>query len=274
MADGVPITAGVGTTIATDDCGAAGHAQVIKLATSTDGSAALVDVGGLLTSIKTAVELLDNAIAGTEIQADIVAALPAGTNNIGDVDVVTVPAPLSSTGGGTEAAALRVTLANDSTGLVSVDDNAGSLTVDNAGLTELAAAINALNQLDVNIADVTAVADGSSLFRSIDLDETEEEVKATQGIVYGMWVTNTATATRWIKFYNATAANVTVGTTAPVLTIGIPGNSSDDVSGVFTAGGPGINFATAITVAATTGVADSDTGAPGLNEVIVNIGFS
>lgn len=51
-----------------------------------------------------------------------------------DVDITRVPAPLSTTGGGTEAAALRVTLASDSTGLVSVDDNGGSLTVDNAAL--------------------------------------------------------------------------------------------------------------------------------------------
>jgi hypothetical protein len=46
--------------------------------------------------------------------------LPAGTNNIGDVDVLTVPAPLSTTGGGTEATALRVTVANNSTGLLPV----------------------------------------------------------------------------------------------------------------------------------------------------------
>lgn len=38
-----------------------------------------------------------------------------------------------SVGAGTEAAALRVTIATDCTGVVSVDDNAGSLTVDNAG---------------------------------------------------------------------------------------------------------------------------------------------
>jgi len=43
---------------------------------------------------------------------------------------VTVPAPLTTTGGGTEATALRVTIASDSTGLLSVDDNGGSLTVD------------------------------------------------------------------------------------------------------------------------------------------------
>lgn len=42
MADGVPITAGSGTTIATDDCGASGHAQVTKLAIATDGSATLI----------------------------------------------------------------------------------------------------------------------------------------------------------------------------------------------------------------------------------------
>lgn len=59
-------------------------------------------------------------------------ATPAGTNNIGDVDVLTVPAPLSTAGGGTEAAALRVTVATDSTGVLSVDDNGGSLTVDGA----------------------------------------------------------------------------------------------------------------------------------------------
>ncbi len=39
----------------------------------------------------------------------------------------------ATTGGGTETGALRVTLANNSTGLLSVDDNGGSLTVDDGG---------------------------------------------------------------------------------------------------------------------------------------------
>lgn len=52
MADGVPITPGSGTTIATDDCSAAGHAQVVKLAVSADGDATLLtaDANGLKTS--------------------------------------------------------------------------------------------------------------------------------------------------------------------------------------------------------------------------------
>ena len=112
---------------------------------------------------------------------------------------------------------------------------------------------------------------GLSIFRSIDLDETEEEVKATAGTVYGVWATNTATTTRFLKFFNATAANVAVGTTTPVITIALPGNATDDISASFNVGGLGIAFATAITVAATTGVADNDTGAPGANEVLVNV---
>lgn len=115
-------------------------------------------------------------------------------------------------------------------------------------------------------------AGGCSTHRSIDLDEgTLEVVKNSPGSVYGMWVSNLATTTRFIKFYDATSG--TAGTGTPVMTIPIPGNSTDDVTGAFNNGGLGIAFATGICVGATTGVADNDTGAPGGNEVIVNIFF-
>jgi hypothetical protein len=71
-------------------------------------------------------------------------ALPTGSNSIGDIgtitNVVSVDdnsgsltidnSTLSVTGGGVEASALRVTLANNSTGVLSIDDNGGSITVD------------------------------------------------------------------------------------------------------------------------------------------------
>jgi hypothetical protein len=128
--------------------------------------------------------------------------------------------------------------------------------------------ISTANPLPVRVLPVAA--DGCSIFRSIDLDETEEEVKGTAGTVYGIIFSNLATATRFLKFYNATAASVTVGTTTPVLTIPLPGNATDDISG-FHSIPQGIKFDTAITVAATTGLADNDTGAPGASEVIVNV---
>ena len=45
-------------------------------------------------AIKTAVEIIDNAIAGSEMQVDVITlpSLPAGSNNIGDVDVLSLPA--------------------------------------------------------------------------------------------------------------------------------------------------------------------------------------
>jgi hypothetical protein len=71
---------------------------------------------------------------------NINATLEAATVNIGDVDILTVPAPLNLTGGGAESSALRVTLANDSTGVLSIDDNGGSLTID--GTVSLSATDN------------------------------------------------------------------------------------------------------------------------------------
>jgi len=77
MADGVAITAGSGTTIATDDTGATGHAQIVKLAISTDGSSTLIPA---------------DATFGLEVDVSrIQAALPSGTNGIGTVGVTSLP---------------------------------------------------------------------------------------------------------------------------------------------------------------------------------------
>lgn len=59
-----------------------------------------------------------NATGAGPIGGTVTAQLASGTNNIGDVDVLTVPAPLSTTGNGTAAAALRVTVASDSSGFL------------------------------------------------------------------------------------------------------------------------------------------------------------
>jgi hypothetical protein len=106
---------------------------------------------------------------------------------------------------------------------------------------------------------------GLTLFRSIDLDETEEEIKATAGQLYGWYIFNASSGTRYVKVYNATAASVTVGATTPVLTFPLPAGGAANAFSTM-----GIAFSTAITAAATTGVADADTGAPGANEIIAN----
>jgi hypothetical protein len=217
-----------------------------------------VDIGDVTVNNAAGAAAVNVQDGGNSLTVDgtVTANLAAGTNNIGDIDVLTVPAPLSTTGGGTEATALRVTVASDSTGVLSVDDNGGALTVDNGGTFA--------------VQPRPETANGLTIFRSIDLDETEEEVKGTAGQIYAVWFSNVSSGTRYLKLYNATAANVTVGTTTPVITLALPGNASDAISGVFSST-MGIAFDTAISAAATTGILDSDTGAPGTNEVIVNI---
>ena len=127
-------------------------------------------------------------------------------------------------------------------------------------------AITANSQLAV--ANQAATTGGMDIFRSIDLDESEEQVKATAGNLYVIQGYNAGATTRYIKVYNATAAAVTVGVTTPVLTFPVAKTAAFNI--VTT---QGFYLDTAITVAATTGLADNDTGAPSANDVIVNIGY-
>lgn len=67
-------------------------------------------------------------------------------------------ATLAVVGGGTEATALRVTIANDSTGLLSIDDNGGSITVDGA-VTVSATDLDIRDLTDAS--DKVAIGDGT-----------------------------------------------------------------------------------------------------------------
>lgn len=155
-------------------------------------------------------------------------ALPAGDNNIGNVDIVTMPdvdindiskgvqtndvkvtldgetvtiqeplsvddnggsltidnAALSVTGGGAEATALRVTIANDSTGVVSVDDNGGSLTIDNASLTAMSFSGDdlqvTLDGENINIGDISAGVQTNDV--KVTMDGEVLEVNEVQNV--------------------------------------------------------------------------------------------
>lgn len=119
-----------------------------------------------------------------------------------------------------------------------------------------------------------ATAGGHTPYKNLDCDESEDEIKGSAGKLFWIHVINLANAKRYLKLYNDTAANVAVGTTVPVLTFPIPTMADTNGAG-FTIhfGDAGCAFSTAICVAATTGFADNDTGAPGANEVIFNAGY-
>lgn len=109
----------------------------VKLTDGTD--VALVTAAGELNVIATAQPSVDigdvtvnNGAAGAAVN------IQDGGNSITVDGTVTANAgtglgSLAVVGSGTEATALRVTVATDSTGVLSVDDNGGALTVDNGG---------------------------------------------------------------------------------------------------------------------------------------------
>jgi len=155
---------------------------------------------------------------------------------------------------------------------VSVVDGAGNQVTSFGGdVSSIAAGSNLIGDFGLSGARTSG---GTTPYKNIDVDETEDEVKGTAGQVYWVHAINTTTAPLYLKLYNATAASVSVGTTTPVLTFPVPANADSDGAGFALSIPNGIAFSTAITVAATTGVADNDTGAPGANALVVNMGYA
>lgn len=76
---------------------------------------------------------------------------------------------LSVTGGGTEATALRVTIASDSTGVLSVDDGGGSLTIDGtvtANVTKASSLATGQNALSTT-AEVVIASNASRIYAEV-----------------------------------------------------------------------------------------------------------
>lgn len=174
------------------------------------------------------------AVSGTEMQVDVVAALPAGTNAIGKL------------------------AANSGVDIGDVD------------VTSISAGTNNIG----NVGLIPRTSGGMTIFNSIDLDESEEEIKATAGQVFSIAAFNHTNAPLYLRFYNATAANTTVGTTAAhVGPFTVPGNNDTDGAGFIWNNEIGIAFGTAISAAVTTGIAANDTGAPAANACSVVVGY-
>lgn len=343
MADNVTITAGSGTTLASDDIGGVQYPRA-KVTWGPDGTANDTDVAS---GKPMPVQLRgSDGTDRSNLLPVSVSSIAAGTNNIGDVDVLTVPtdpfganadaasasgsisaklrgmatalgttaldlgagtggsrtlrvamdtSQVAALGQTTKSASQPVTLASDDDAKVSLGLIDDAIVADDAAFTPATtkvmmagfeadeASTDSVDEGDGGAARMTLdrkqimtlqphTNGGLSIFRSLDLDETEEDVKTSAGCLYKLRITNRTTSARYVKLYNATAANVTVGTTTPVDTIVVPGGGSADLATVITEnfGGVGLTFDTALSMAATTGLADNDTGAPGANDVVVS----
>jgi hypothetical protein len=258
-------SAALRVTLATESLAALETISVTGVATAANQTTMighLDGVEGLLTTIDADTGSLAGCVAGTEMQVDIVAGGITGraedsAHSTGHEGVVILAVRRDTAAVGSDTDGDYSTLNVDASGrLWTAAVQSGTWTVQPG---------NTANTTAWLVSPRPAASGGLTIFRSIDLDETEEEIKATPGQLYGYYFANTNASARYLKFYNATAANVTVGTTTPVLTLYLPPTTAGHVEFSH-----GIAFSTAITAAATTGVADNDTGAPGANEVILN----
>lgn len=167
--------------------GAEATAQRVTVANDSTGVLSVDDNGGSLTVDGTVTADIRDG-AGNALTSTLVGADQALDVNIVQAVNVTIQEPLSVDdnggsltvdnavlsviGGGAEATAQRVTIANDSTGLLSVDDNGSSLTVDNPALSVVGGGAEA-TALRVTIANdstgLVSVDDGGG---SLTIDGT------------------------------------------------------------------------------------------------------
>ena len=191
-----------------------------------------------LQAIQTAVQLIDNMISGSEAQVDVVtSALPTG-------------------------AATEATLADIKTAVQLIDNMISGSEAQVDVVASLPAGTNTIGA----VAQAPATSGGYSIYRDLDADETGVNIKSSAGQVFGWYIHNADSENiHYLKLYNKAAAP-TVGTDTPVLTIPIPAGAAANVEFL-----GGIAFGTGIGIGVTTGLADNDTGAPGSNEVQVNI---
>ena len=113
-------------------------------------------------------------------------------------------------------------------------------------------------------------ADVCTPFRQLSAASTNAtSLKASAGTIWWLHVTNTNASPRYLKLYNKASAP-TVGTDTPQHTFVIPGNAAG--AGFCLPIEGGIDFATGIAYAITTGIGDADTGAVAANDVVINGG--
>lgn len=114
MADNVAVTPGTGATFATDDIGGIQYPRV-KISQGADGSGTDVSSAAPLNVTLANGSVPSHAVtnAGT-FAVQNTAATPAGTNNIGDVDVLTINGVAPAFGTGASGATVqRVVIASD-----------------------------------------------------------------------------------------------------------------------------------------------------------------
>ena len=183
--------AGIAYTCLTDDAGASdlGAAMAVDLAAI---EALLITIDSDTDAIKTAVQILDDWDDSNYANVNI---------NLAGSD--------APTGGGSESGALRVTLANDSTGVISIDDGGNTITVDGTVTANLSSTDNTvLDNILTKNTEIDAVLDTIK----VDTEAIETAVELLDNAIDGneMQVDIVSSATLSVNSHAVTNAGTFV----------------------------------------------------------------
>lgn len=171
--------------------------------------------------------------AGNERGANVTA------GNALQIDNTSIAGTALAVNNGTASAGTqRVTIASDSTGQVALA--AGTALVGKVGIDQTTPGTT-------NAVVDTPVTSGGLSIVTGSVGATATAIKASAGQLYGYHLFNTTAAVAYVQIFNVAAASVTLGTTAPTFSIGIPASG-----GVTVNFDKGIAFGTAISFACTT----------------------
>jgi hypothetical protein len=113
---------------------------------------------------------------------------------------------------------------------------------------------------------------GATPYKLISTSSTNANViKASGGNLYTIVAIGLTSTVRYLKIYN-NATSPTVGTDIPLMTIPIPANTQG--AGVSIPFSVGVNFPLGISIAITSGSADSDTGKVTAGDVVINLTYA
>jgi len=220
------------------------------IATSVAGGATEAKQDTMITSL----QLLDNAVSGNEFQVDVVAPLPAGTNNIGDVDVLSSALPT-----GASTSALQSTIDASINTLLKPADTLAAVTSVGT-VTTLTGITNALPAGDNNIGNVDIVTmpavtsnsdvevTGNITTQNLNLtgaataNSAVETGDLTNGVSGTIQITGTHTGTvtvgitldgsTWVNHYGSSIVNMADGTYSNQISSGTNGIFRLNIVGV------------------------------------------
>lgn len=292
MADNVEINKGAGTTIATDEVEIAGkkvQVQRVKPTVGVDGAAAdvsnenpmpvsdaglalTIDDGGSSVSVDDNAGSLtvDSTALGTPAEAEasgeggIIGILKRLRTRLG----AGLPGTLTASGNLKTAVVEELPTGTQSIGKVTVGAELpeGSKAIGSVKVSELAGEPKVKLAAAQTVGLEPRTSGGLEKTRLLSAASTNAtKVKETAGQVYGWYLFNAGTATRYLKLYNKAAAP-TVGTDTPFLTIPVPAGGAANVE--FT---QGLAFGTGIAFALTKGMADANAEAVAAEEFVVNL---